>query len=798
MIHNYVMKQQERRVGFSVGLAARWAIVLWTCLPCAAHAQLDRNARAAEAMRQWDYPGAIELYKLTLRYDANNAEAIANIAECYRKINRAQEAEYWYAKAVQLAKPKPLHFLYYGMTLQRNGKCAEAIAWYERYAQDAPSDSRPARLIQGCAKREALLKKGQRICQIEKIGVNSDYNEYAPSLGDQLLLFASERPLGKVTKRVSSWSNAPFAKIYAATIRPREGLPPQIELPVTRWEDMPPTQLHEAGAVFSADGQWVFLTRSDQGGRSEDGLIRLKIYAARRLADGSWSAPEELPFNNAAYSTAHPAPSPDGSRLFFSSNRPGGYGGMDIYVVEQRDGRWGIPFNLGPEVNTEGHEIFPFFSRDGRLYFASDGHEGLGGLDILYTTSRGAADWNAPLNPGAPLNSPDDDFAICFEPEGRWGFLASNRDAGDTDNLYAFSRTAIPVEIRVESEGMPLPDAAVTIDLNNETINSDAQGKVLFDLYPGDCATFWVKKNGYESAQIKYCALPDSAFPAVQLVRKSKMNLQGLVFDMTDGLPAQGVLVTLLNDCGRPQSTQVSAADGRFSFALARNCCYTVRAEAPGYLAAVSEKICTPRADLSRTFKAWLNLQPFRDVEGFLVKPAAQVNYRYNPESGRYETPDGSPVNADLGQGLSLRDGILYDQEAPAAFQAEAWRPADGGQGFSLALYYDLDAIYPQEASYGELEKLLRLLQNNPGLRVEIASHTDSQGGAAYNIELSQQRADFIAQWLQRQGVPAGRISARGYGASKPARPCGPHSTPCTEEMHRANRRTEFRMIGGN
>ena len=792
------MKQKRMKMKLLILLTTWGALVAQLGAPLTAHAQLDRNARAAEAMRQLDYPAAIELYKLTLRYDANNAEAIANIAECYRKTNQTKEAEYWYGKAVQLAKPKPLHFLYYGMTLHRNGKCAEAVAWYERYAREAPSDSRTQRLIQGCAKREAFLKKGQRIYQIEKTSVNSDYNEYAPSLSGESLFFASERPTGKITKRVNAWNNAPFARVYASGVRPREGWTPEVDPQARHWDSPYQTQLHQAGVVFSADGRWAFVTRSDQSGRSEDGLVRLKIYAARRFENGSWGNLEELPFNNAAYSTAHPAPTPDGERLFFSSNRPGGYGGMDLYVVEQRDGVWGIPFNLGPDVNTEGHEIFPFFSQEGRLYFASDGHESLGGLDILYTTARGGSDWNAPLNPGAPLNSEADDFAICFEPEGRWGFFASNREDGKVDNLYAFSRTAIPVTVRVESEGRPLSDAAVTLDLSGETINSDAQGVALFDLFPGDCVTFLVEKNGCEPASVPYCAAAGAEAPIAKLTRKSRISIQGLVFDMTDGLPAQGVSVALLNDCGQPQVTQVSAADGRFSFPLSRNCCYTVRAEAPGYLAAVSEKICAPRADLARTFKVWLNLQPFRDGEGFLIKPPSRPSYRYNPESERYELPDGKPANIELGQGLSLRDGILYDQEEPANFRMDAWAKADDGQGFTLALYYDLDAVYPKEESYGELEKLLRLLLNNPKLEVEIASHTDARGSAAYNAELSQRRADYIAQWLRNQGINETRIRAQGYGNSRPARPCGPSSVPCTEEMNRANRRTEFRIIDRN
>lgn len=173
--------------------------------------------------------------------------------------------------------------------------------------------------------------------------------------------------------------------------------------------------------------------------------MKLSIYTARRDKNGDWTDVSILPFCSEEFNTVHPSLSADGRRLFFSSNRPGGFGGIGVLYSDFFNGAWSPPINLGPVVNTEGNEIFPFAEKNGRLHFASNGHIGLGGLDIYYTVPLAKNEWSMPVNLGAPINSNADDFGIVFGANETWGFFTSDRDGGaGRDDIYVFRKMLRP------------------------------------------------------------------------------------------------------------------------------------------------------------------------------------------------------------------------------------------------------------------------------------------------------------------------------------------------------------------
>ncbi|MBC7777843.1 MAG: PD40 domain-containing protein [Phycisphaerae bacterium] len=785
------------------------SLLLLLLLPALLAAQSARLKRANEAMQDLDYMTAIVEYQQVLQRE-DLPEAKIGLAECYRKINDTENAEYWYGQIVRLPNTKPVNKLYYGMMLQANGKCDVARLWLKQYEKEAPDDARGQFLAKACDMEEELLTKNKGIYQINLLPCNSSFDDFGPSIVHGQLVFASDRDLGTAIKRTSMWTGNPFSDLYSTPLK--TDVPGTIaSARLDKFSSSVNTRFNEAAVCLAPDGQTLYFTRNnfDDGNteRSEEGLVKLNIFSARRNAAGAWSEVTRLPFNSAEYNSSHPSISPNGKRLYFASNRPGGFGGMDLYFSELNKGIWSAAINLGPTVNTEGNEIFPFIDPNGRLYFASNGHLGLGGLDLFYSTPKGDKDWNLPINLGAPLNSTHDDFGVCFGGDLSWGFFTSDRDGGaGRDDIYAFSKNAAPVEIYVfdSQTRKPISGAAVLNSLTSLTLTTSSDGIVAFDMRHAECADFSTAKKGYEAAVKTGCTGNEGAAHGqitrieIGLNKLSNFSVQGMVFDMRDGFPANSAKLILTNDCGKTAHEPFQTGpDGRFKFKLDKNCCYTLRAVQDGFIAAVAEGICTKNLTQNPVFKVNLNLEPYRDAEGFIVeipeKAAANTGPRYNELSGLYENPDGSPATFDLGDGLSVRDGILYDNGAPSQPGESTWER--GSAGFLVNLYYDLNANAPNETSMPELKKLLKTLRQNPDFQVEIASHTDSRGSDAYNLELSQRRAENVVEWLVKQGIARERLSPHGYGESKLVNKCG-NSVTCEESQHQLNRRTEFRIIG--
>jgi outer membrane protein OmpA-like peptidoglycan-associated protein/Tol biopolymer transport system component len=781
------------------------AFLLFGAAP--AFAQSFNLNQANAAMRDLDYMTAIILYQQVLEKDENNAEALMNLAECYRKINDKENAEIWYAKVVKLAESKPIHKLYYGMMLQANGKCDMAKAWLNQYAREMPDDARGQYLARACDIQEELMTKNKGIYIISPMPFNSNLDDFSPVVIGEKVVFASDRAQTGPVQRTNMWTGSPFAELYSVSFGIKGTHPGHFSYgQPEKFSKNINTKFHEAAAAFSPDKKTIFFTRNNfsegSTGKSDEGQVKLKIYAAQSDGAGGWQNEISLPFNSDEYNVAHPSLSADGKRLYFASNMPGGYGGMDLYVSELEGKQWGPPVNLGPVVNTEGNEIFPFLDPNNRLYFASNGHIGLGGLDIFYTTpaSQKRDDWNLPVNLGFPVNSNSDDFAITFGGDLTWGFFTSDREGGaGRDDVFGFQKSASPVEIFVfdANTKLPLSGASVANSKSGLTLTTGPDGKIAFDMRVAECADFSAGKKGYEPLVKNICADPNApnAITRIEipLQKVANFTLQGIVFDMTDGFPAAGATVTLTGDCGKKTAeTVVTGADGRYKFKLDKECCYTAKATKEGFIAGTASDICTKGLTKNTTLKSNLNLQPYLDSEGFIVQKNA-AKPTFNPASGLYENSDGTPANFNLGNGLEVRGGVLLDNGSPSIPEKSAWER--GSEGFLIHLYYDFDQAGIRSESQPELEKLLKTLQDNPELQVEIASHTDSRGSDEYNLTLSQQRADEVVKWLTGHGIALERLSGRGYGENKPVNHCT-NDVPCTEAEHQLNRRTEFRITG--
>lgn len=400
--------------------------------------------------KMW-YAEAAELYELVLEQSEEPSfEVIKKAGDSHYFNTNMERAYFWYDLLFTSYKDEMSadNLFKYAHALKGAGKYARAkriTRLYKRELQKGEADE--PEILDMSDSREALLDNilstEERVA-IRNLSINSRYSDFAPMFhNENEVVFASAMDSAFITTRRYKWNNQPFLDLYVAKLNEESG-----EVwDAVKFSKKVNTKYHEAGVSFSPDNSTMYFTRNNYGKklkRAKNGVNNLKIYQSRKM-NGAWSDAVELPFNSDEYSTGHPALSPDGKQLYFVSDMPGTMGGTDIFVADIReDGSFSEPRNLGPEINTEGKEMFPFINGS-KLYFASDGHVGLGGLDLYEVAYNGTEGFLEVRNLGKPINSNKDDFSFIIKEGTQKGFFASNRKGGKgDDDIYSFER--LPME----------------------------------------------------------------------------------------------------------------------------------------------------------------------------------------------------------------------------------------------------------------------------------------------------------------------------------------------------------------
>ena len=484
------------------------------------HAQSGRLRAANKQYEAYSYLSAVRLYEDFLRTKPANAaearEALTKLAFSYRKLHDDRNAERVYGDLVTNYTDLDSEvYLYYAQALASNHKYRESQKMYSQYGQRQSND------LRGRANTIAYMDLAPFFTdsssyRIQNLPINSRQADFSPMYYKKGLVFVSSRDEGGVIKRVFSWNQTPFLDLYSFPDTNELRIPgfdPIVRQPATAVlggggpagdqsvevdaENRPlsktekfsrtlNTKYHEGPVTFTQDQNFIVFTRNSgsksKSGKSSDGVRKLKLYSAV-FRNNKWHDVTDLPFNNNDYSVGHPAFAPDDQKLYFVSDMPGGYGGTDLYVVEYRGGEWGTPVNMGKEINTEGNEMFPYVDSAGNLYFASDGHAGLGGLDIFYAELRDGVLLRDVQNVGYPINSEKDDFGLITDRGRTSGYFSSNRRKGiSLYDLYSFRRSCKQLNILVfdARTGAALPAAEVRIvrnGTNQEIKMTDVSGK---------------------------------------------------------------------------------------------------------------------------------------------------------------------------------------------------------------------------------------------------------------------------------------------------------------------------------
>ncbi|MDR7372706.1 OmpA family protein [Flavobacterium aquidurense] len=486
-----------------------------------AYSQKTKEIKGDKEFAQYAYIDAIKTYERIYEKGYKSQDMLEKLGDSYYFKADLDNAAKWYKELFSFTQDiAPEYYYRYAQSLKATQDYKKADEMITLFNKINGLDSR-GELATTQKNYLDVIKKNSGRYQIQNAGINSKFSDYGSAFYKDKIIFASARDTGSVITKKHSWTGEGFTNLYSAEMDSEGKLSG-----VKNYGRMLNTKLHESTPVFTKDGNTVYFTRNNyltKKGKDKEGTTLLKIYQAK-LQDDKWTNIKELPFNSNEYSVAHPALSADNKTLYFASNMPGTLGASDIFKVKiNDDGSFGTPVNLGKGINTEGRETFPMITAENELYFASDGHPGLGGLDIFVSKLDKNGNFGNVINVGEPLNGPKDDFAFLINEGTRTGFISSNRDGGQgNDDIYSFSeikkidytcQQSLSGVVTDKENGLPLAKVRIILFDNlsteiNSTI-SDDNGNYSFAVECGKSYLVRAEKIEYNTNE-KNIVIPGS------------------------------------------------------------------------------------------------------------------------------------------------------------------------------------------------------------------------------------------------------------------------------------------------
>ena len=634
-------------------------------------AQKDYTREAETAYKSEQYYAAIDLYKKAYSKEKDRKtkiDIIYKIGQCYKFVQDFPQAEVWYDKAIKAQHPNPKVQLYYAQVIKAQGRYDEALVEYNAYNAKNPGDPDGIEGAKSCKQGQQWLDNPTEY-EVENVRlINSKASDFSPVWGSKKndeLVFTSTRD-GSIGGAIDTRTGQNYSDLYVAKIdrKGKWSTPIAYDEPVNSPDN-------EGGATFDSRYSNIYWTRCPT---EKNSVLGCYIMTARRQGK-DWADPVKLEFAADSFTVGHPAMLQDGETMVFVSDIPGGYGGKDLYITsyDKREKTWSEPVNLGSDVNTADDEMFPFVRDNGELYFASNGHPGMGGLDVFKAEKTGKNKWGNVENMRAPINSPSDDFGIIIDGNKDKGFFASNRPGGrGSDDIYLFKKP--PIIFAIQGTVSDVDTKEPIVGASVKLIGTD-----------GSSVELETDQTGF------------------------------YIFAEKDG------------------------SDERY---VNENTSYTIMVSKEGYLNSKGQET-TVGVEKSTAFVHDFVLQSIKAKEISFPK-------------------------------------VLYD----------------------LAQF----TLRPE--SKDSLDFLYQTLVDNPNIVIELAAHTDARGSDESNEILSQKRAQSCVDYLVSKGIPADRMTAKGYGERDPySGMYNGQQVTLTEEYinnlpanereaaHQANRRTVFSVL---
>jgi tetratricopeptide (TPR) repeat protein len=572
----------------------------------------EEISRADRQFGLYAYQEALQNYQLVLKKEPSNTRALAGSGHCYFRMNSPEKAVLWYEKAVKQSDVSPETYLSYGKALMQTGDYDLAKEQFLSYADENEAVGQHFADMCDFA-LESSDSNSPWTARNETVNTTGD--EFLPSLQGNKLMFVSFNPEFASTSKSNGRGNQNW--LLSAQVSSQTGQLQKLQALRSELQNTP----NEGPVSYSADGSRVVFCRNNfvNGVRiTDDANASMSLYTADVDASGKWKNIKPFTHNSVKYSTGFPSLSPDGKMLFFASDNKDGYGGWDLYVSVFRDGTWGNPRNLGESVNTAGNEISPFYNGD-ELYFSSDWHPGLGGLDVF---SFDYADKNNAevVNMGPVVNSSSDDFGFVLDKNQKTGYVSSNRGKGkgSTDIWKLSARVSggsvaakgsasgnsltttkgggtspAPKTLKVtvlDEDGKPIPKAEVDLgDCSEQMGMTDASGVFKFEELdkPVNC-NIVIRKIGYRDAEIEQKKFgKTSVVINVALERDARESYTGRIIDAATRKALSGVTVTV--DFGDEENGFETESDegGQYTLMVEPGETYVVNYSKPGYVSTI-------------------------------------------------------------------------------------------------------------------------------------------------------------------------------------------------------------------
>lgn len=494
-------------------------------------AQTSKLNSADKKYAKYSYIDAIEIYEKVADKGHKSADLFMKLGDSYYFNGELGKSAKWYKELFALNETvEPEYYFRYAHSLKSIEDYENANKYLELFYKNS-SDSRGKEYNNN---KDYLvdIEENSGKYTLDKTNINSEFMDYGASFFGDKIVFTSARTDGAIYSKIHDWTNQNFTDLYVANYDEFNhlGTPENFSKEIN-------SKFNESSPVFTKDGKTMYFTRNNylkKKGKSDDKTTWIKIYKAT-FTNNEWGNIIELPFNNDNYSVGHPSLSSDEKTLYFSSDMPGGYGGADIYKVSiNGNNSYGNPENLGPVINTEGRESFPFISHDNTLYFASDGHLGLGGLDVFESKWENNK-FSKPQNLAKPINSPKDDFSFIVN-EKKSGFVSSNRDGGaGYDDIYSFTVcnqkvTGLITDLDTKEV---LPNSKVILfdeDMNQlQESNSNDKGEYTFDI---ECNKKYYVRASKEEYETREKSFPPKKQIGITLL---DIELERNVFPIEEG-----------------------------------------------------------------------------------------------------------------------------------------------------------------------------------------------------------------------------------------------------------------------
>lgn len=778
-----------------------------------AQSKPKEEKQADKLFLKGEYENCISLYEQAILSSSEERKANIHykIAESYRLSNRLYKANAHYEKALEGTLEEERHkqnaMLYLAYSLKMNGRYDDATQQFKDYLQLGSE-------IQYWAKAKDELKNLEEIKNIEQAtneyielyncdSINTEATEYAPVLlkdsSQNLTLYYTSSMDGPIF----SGTGYGFTRLFQLQIEDslrNTGHVEKVDIPLPIFKEF---QYNIGTCAFTDNGKTMVFARGNSGYK-KDKQKEVSLFITT-YTNTSWSKPELLPFSTDETWESTPAFSSNGKRLYFASNMAGGKGGIDLYSVERRrNGEWSTPKNLGTKINTEGNEMFPYVSEDGRLFFASDGHPGLGGLDnfVAYKENKRTTVQNV----GLKFNSSYDDFGLIYN-DSLSGYFTSNRPEGQgNDDIYFFlDKTPPKFDLFVELglrygrdtedkdgnffDGEPILNA-------NVTVLKKKAPKILNETEKLEVKQELVKR--YEETVSDSLVNVVTAKVQTDLITTYKEELDKSLkqkLEKEEGASLATEYVNIVADSLVEEYTQTIKDSIKTEY-------QDIIKEAADSLVAKYEETVVDSLDNPENIPA--EYEEVGEITTgkygkakFKMDAGTEYTFILSKEGAltkrvTYKAPDIDNIPVEELVSIGIKDSTIrqeYELDKPNVGDIISMKSGENDYQFEEILY-DYDSYYFDAKENPQIERIFQFLNDNPNIKIEVSSHCDDRGSDLYNLMLSQKRANFVVEYLLNKGVPDNQVLGRGYGKFEMK-----VANAQTEEDHRVNRRTEIKII---